>query len=34
VKSIVERHGGSVAFERTAAGRTRFSVTLPAEPPA
>jgi signal transduction histidine kinase len=30
VKSIVERHGGSVAFERTAAGRTRFSVTLPA----
>jgi len=34
VKSIIERHGGSVAFERTAAGRTRFSVTLPAEPPA
>jgi signal transduction histidine kinase/HAMP domain-containing protein len=31
VKSIVERHGGSVAFERTAAGRTRFSVILPAE---
>jgi signal transduction histidine kinase/HAMP domain-containing protein len=34
VKSIVERHGGSVAFERTAAGRTRFTLTLPAEPPA
>jgi len=34
VKSIVERHGGSVAFERTAAGRTRFSVTLPVEPAA
>jgi signal transduction histidine kinase len=29
VKSIVERHGGSVAALRTAAGRTRFSVTLP-----
>jgi signal transduction histidine kinase/HAMP domain-containing protein len=33
VKSIVERHGGSVVFERTAAGRTRFSVTLPVEAP-
>ncbi len=31
VKSIIERHGGSVAFERTAAGRTRFSLTLPAD---
>jgi signal transduction histidine kinase len=31
VKSIVERHGGSVACERTADGRTRFSLTLPAE---
>jgi signal transduction histidine kinase len=31
VKSIVERHGGSVAFERTAAGRTRFTLALPAE---
>ena len=31
VKSIIGRHGGSVAFERTAAGRTRFSFTLPAE---
>jgi signal transduction histidine kinase len=30
VKSITERHGGSVAFERTAAGRTRFTLTLPA----
>jgi signal transduction histidine kinase len=29
VKSIVERHGGSVAASRTAEGRTRFSVTLP-----
>ena len=29
VKSIVLRHGGSVAAARTAAGRTRFSVTLP-----
>ena len=29
VKSIVERHGGSVAALRTAGGRTRFSVTLP-----
>ena len=31
VKSIIERHSGSVAFERTAAGRTRFTLTLPAE---
>jgi signal transduction histidine kinase len=30
VKSIVERHGGGVRVERTAAGRTRFAVTLPA----
>jgi signal transduction histidine kinase len=29
VKSIVERHGGRVAAERTVAGRTRFTVTLP-----
>jgi signal transduction histidine kinase len=29
VKSIVERHGGGVRAERTAEGRTRFSVTLP-----
>jgi len=31
VKSIIDRHGGRVVFERTAAGRTRFSLTLPAE---
>jgi len=31
VKSIIERHDGSVAFERTEAGRTRFTLTLPAE---
>jgi signal transduction histidine kinase len=30
VKSIVERHGGSVRAERTAAGLTRFTVALPA----
>jgi K+-sensing histidine kinase KdpD len=35
VKSIVDRHGGRVRVERTAAGRTRFTVTLPtAEAPA
>ena len=31
VKSIIDRHGGRVAFERTATGRTRFSLTLPTE---
>jgi signal transduction histidine kinase len=31
VKSIIERHGGSIAFERTAEGRTRFSLTVPVE---
>jgi signal transduction histidine kinase len=31
VKSIIYRHSGGVAFERTAAGRTRFTLTLPAE---
>ncbi|HVN45900.1 MAG TPA: ATP-binding protein [Steroidobacteraceae bacterium] len=31
VKSIIDRHGGRVSFERTASGRTRFSLTLPAE---
>jgi signal transduction histidine kinase len=31
VKSIVERHGGSVSAERTSEGLTRFSVALPAE---
>ena len=30
-KSIIDRHGGRVTFERTATGRTRFSLTLPAE---
>jgi len=34
VKSIVERHGGRVAAERTASGRTRFTVTLPVAEPA
>ncbi len=29
VKSIVDRHGGSVSAERTAEGRTRFTVSLP-----
>ena len=29
VKSIIERHGGSVAFERTGAARTRFTLILP-----
>jgi signal transduction histidine kinase len=31
VKSIVDRHGGSITAARTAEGRTRFSVTLPVE---
>jgi signal transduction histidine kinase len=31
VRSIVERHGGSVHMERTAEARTRFVVTLPAD---
>jgi signal transduction histidine kinase len=31
VRSIVERHGGSVSVERTAAGRTRFTMILPME---
>ena len=33
VKSIVDRHGGHVAAERTAAGRTRFIVSLPVDGP-
>jgi signal transduction histidine kinase len=33
VKSIVDRHGGRVAAERTAAGRTRFIVSLPVDGP-
>ncbi len=32
VKSIMERHGGSIRVERTAAGRTRFTLLLPREP--
>jgi signal transduction histidine kinase len=31
VKSIVDRHGGTITAARTAEGRTRFSVTLPVE---
>jgi signal transduction histidine kinase len=31
VKSIVDRHGGQITATRTDEGRTRFSVTLPAE---
>jgi signal transduction histidine kinase len=30
-KSIVDRHGGEISATRTSEGRTRFSVTLPAE---
>ena len=33
VKSIVERHGGSIRVARTAGQRTRFTVSLPAETP-
>ncbi len=31
VKSIVERHSGTITAERTSENRTRFSITLPAE---
>jgi len=31
VKSIVDRHGGSITVTRTAEARTRFTVTLPLE---
>ncbi|MBS0578475.1 MAG: HAMP domain-containing protein [Proteobacteria bacterium] len=31
VRSIIDRHGGAVSFERTHAGRTRFAFTLPLE---
>ncbi|MBV8852048.1 MAG: hypothetical protein JOY91_01545, partial [Sinobacteraceae bacterium] len=34
VKSIIERHGGSIELVRTPEARTRFVVTLPAESPA
>jgi signal transduction histidine kinase len=33
VRSIVERHGGTVRLERTAQGRTRATVELPQEAP-
>lgn len=32
-RSIVERHGGSISAERTADGLTRFTLSLPIEPP-
>ncbi len=31
VRSIVERHGGMIAVERTETGRTRFTMSLPVE---
>jgi signal transduction histidine kinase len=31
VRSIVERHGGTIGLERTADGRTRFTMVLPME---
>jgi signal transduction histidine kinase len=31
VRSIIERHGGTVGVERTEEGRTRFTMTLPVE---
>ncbi len=34
VKSVVERHGGTVRLERTEQGRTRATVELPQEAPA
>ncbi len=34
VKSIVDRHGGSIEVTRTAEERTRFTLTLPLETPA
>jgi signal transduction histidine kinase len=34
VKSIIDRHGGTIVATRTAENRTRFNVTLPAERPA
>jgi signal transduction histidine kinase len=33
VKSIIDRHGGTITAERTPEGRTRFSITLPVEAP-
>jgi signal transduction histidine kinase len=34
VRSIIERHAGTVRAGRTAEGRTRFTISLPLEPPA
>ncbi len=34
VKSVIERHGGTIAVQRTAQQRTRFSFTLPLQAPA
>jgi hypothetical protein len=31
VKSIIDRHGGTIAAERTPENRTRFSITVPGE---
>jgi signal transduction histidine kinase len=31
VKSIIDRHGGTIIADRTADNRTRFTITLPAE---
>ena len=31
VKSIIDRHSGTIRLTRTAAGRTRFVITLPTE---
>ena len=33
VRSIIERHGGSITMTRTEGGRTRFNVSLPCEAP-
>jgi signal transduction histidine kinase len=30
-RSIIERHGGSIRAERTDAGHTRFTFTLPTD---
>jgi signal transduction histidine kinase len=32
VKSVIERHGGTIVVQRTPEQRTRFSITLPIEP--
>jgi len=34
VKSIIDRHGGAIAAERTSENRTRFSISLPQDQPA